>query len=422
MKNIYIVDEHQSSKQNGVGTYIIQLLKCFEGKEYNVNLLSFNSDEKELKIYKKKYYNEYCIPICGKDGFLKNGGLTLSVLRLYIDDSLENVFFINHSPCLAFLKNISKLFPLSRIIFVIHDQGWCAPLLGDKNKLKQILCKHSFPKNEKEKIKFIRKYVAEERKMYQVADDIVTLAKATNDLLIDIYEVPNEKIHLIPNGMDFSKNYNNDCQSVDMREKLGISDKEFVILYAGRTVESKGIVSLLAAFEQLYMTYPHVRLVIAGQVFNLNEFTRITPLSNSHITYTGLISHEQLSGWYQIADVGILPSYTEQCSYFGIELLAQANLIIATDGHNMTDMFDESVSIISHVSKDLSIFQNELHNALTEAIQMSLQDKEILRSEARKRAKERYSLKTMKQLYLNLVDTTQKNHEKSKYTSCRIQC
>lgn len=50
MKHIYIVDEHQSSKQNGVGTYIYQLLKCFEGNEYDVNLISFNSDEAEFKV------------------------------------------------------------------------------------------------------------------------------------------------------------------------------------------------------------------------------------------------------------------------------------------------------------------------------------------------------------------------------------
>ncbi len=59
MKHIYIVDEHQSSKQNGVGTYICQLLKCFEGNEYDVNLISFNSDEAEFKVEQRPFYTEY---------------------------------------------------------------------------------------------------------------------------------------------------------------------------------------------------------------------------------------------------------------------------------------------------------------------------------------------------------------------------
>ena len=95
MKHIYIVDEHQSSKQNGVGTYIRQLLKCFEGSGHDVNLLSFNSDEKRLGTETLSTYTEYHIPSFGMGGFLNNGKLALSLLRLYIEDSDNNVFLVN---------------------------------------------------------------------------------------------------------------------------------------------------------------------------------------------------------------------------------------------------------------------------------------------------------------------------------------
>ena len=77
MKHIYIIDEHQSSKQNGVGTYIQQLLKCFEGSVHDVNLLSFNSDEKEFMVEHHSSYTEYHVPICGNRGFLQGGSARL---------------------------------------------------------------------------------------------------------------------------------------------------------------------------------------------------------------------------------------------------------------------------------------------------------------------------------------------------------
>lgn len=123
MKRIFIIDEHITSKQNGVGTYIRQLLKCFEDSELEVNLLSFNADGKELLIERKRPYNEYHIPVCGMGGFLENGLLTLPLLRLYIEDTPENVFFMNHSPSDVFLRVLHRLFPRSRLVYVIHDQG-----------------------------------------------------------------------------------------------------------------------------------------------------------------------------------------------------------------------------------------------------------------------------------------------------------
>ena len=165
MKHIYIVDEHQSSKQNGVGTYIRQLLKCFEGSGHDVNLLSFNSDEKEFKIDAKVNYREYHMPLCGTDNFLKLGALSLPLLRMYIEDQESNVFFVNHSPCSSFLTYLKKCFPLSRIIFVIHDQGWCAPLLGDSLLMREIVESKKYLDQKCKSCKFIKQYCADERKM-----------------------------------------------------------------------------------------------------------------------------------------------------------------------------------------------------------------------------------------------------------------
>ena len=170
MRHIYIIDEHQSSKQNGIGTYISQLLKCFEDCIYNVTLLSFNADEREFSTNKHATYTEYHVPTCGKNGFLNNGALSLSLLRLYIDDSRDNIFFVNHFPCDRFLHVLKKLFPLSYTIFVIHDQGWCAPLLGDADMFRKVLTGTYCPKKNKQIWQHIRNLTTREKCLYRNAD------------------------------------------------------------------------------------------------------------------------------------------------------------------------------------------------------------------------------------------------------------
>ena len=135
------------------------------------------------------------------NGFLNNGKLLISLLRLYIEDSKDNIFFVNHFPCDLFLADIKHHFPLSRTIFVIHDQGWCAPLLGDVNMFKKVLAAKHLPKGHKNEWMHIREITHRERRMYRLVDDVITLSNSTYNLLLDTYGVPAEKIHLIPNGL-----------------------------------------------------------------------------------------------------------------------------------------------------------------------------------------------------------------------------
>lgn len=408
MKHIYIIDEHQSSKQNGVGTYIRQLLKCFEGSGHDVNLLSFNSDEKVLGIEKQPAYTEYHIPAFGMGGFLHNGQLALPLLRLYIEDSNDNVFFVNHFPCDKFLADIKFIFPLSRIIFVIHDQGWCAPLFGDVEMFKKVISKKHLSRVHKDEWKQIRDITHRERRMYKLADAIIALSNNTYDLLLDTYDVPKGKIHLIPNGLQQPATSCSHEEKALIRKRLGITEDEIVLLYTGRTSPSKGIIPLLRAFDQLWLENPMMRLVIAGEVFRFNEFAKHTPNSAAHVTYTGLLPKKQLAEWYQIADIGILPSYTEQSSYTGIEMLAYGKLIVTTDGHNLKDMFNGETAVVAHIgakrSEDSSMFVSTLTEAIQKAMGMNDLTRFKLQQNARAHYERVYSFSQWKNIYARLIN------------------
>lgn len=402
-KRVFIVDEHLSSKQNGVGTYMRCLLDCMQGLDVETSFISFNSEEKEFCFYKRRGCTYYCFPICNGGRMLESGSLCWPILRMYVADNKDNIFFINHSPCVEFLKSLRKLYKKSKIVFTIHDQGWTASLLGNRKRLHEIISKNYPHKKIYEKELFCKRYFRQECRMYQMVDKVICLSESTKKLLLDTYKVSKEKIHLIPNG--YSETY---CQYTptmrkQLRTDMGIGQGELLLLFVGRTVKSKGIEELLTAFENLWKSDNRLRLVIAGEVYRFNDFAKLTPHSASHITYTGLIPTEQLQKWYQISDIGVLPSYSEQCSYTGMEMMANGLLIVTTDGNGLTDMFHSNYNaLVAPIEPNLS---KSLEHTLDYALCLDEDIRMSIRHHAKEYLTMHYSLSAMREGYHNLIHT-----------------
>ena len=58
------------------------------------------------------------------------------------------------------------------------------------------------------------------------------------------------------------------------------------------------------------------------------------------ITFTGKVDKELLSVFYQISDVGVMPSFHEQCSYVAIEMMAYGLPLIGTDTTGLKEMLE----------------------------------------------------------------------------------
>lgn len=407
MKRVFIVDEHISSKQNGVGTYVQHLLNCMKSPDVELNLLSFNSDDtKYFSIFRKKGIYYYCFPVCAQGRFLMNGPIMMAVLKLHVVDSLNNIFFVNYSPCDEFLASLKEAFPLSKLVFTVHDQGWTAPLLGDVQLLYKVLKLRYLPRDQRDIYKFVRNYCAKERTMYRIVDAVVCLSEETNRLLQNVYDVPVYKINLILNGWKQKKNLREILSKEELRQRLSIGTNEKVLLFVGRLVKAKGIEILLKTFEVIYKKHPEVRLIILGRLLSLDDYVKLVPESISRIVFTGQISPERVEEWYRIADIGVLPSYSEQCSYSGIEMLAAGLLVVATDGRGLKEMFhDGENSLVARIgNSEVEIeFIKNLTKVLLQAIELPEKDRNKLCDQAKADACLRYSLPLMRDGYQCLL-------------------
>ena len=75
--------------------------------------------------------------------------------------------------------------------------------------------------------------------------------------------VPEEKIAIIPNGIDLSE-YASLPPEGSFKKKFGIKEKEKIVLYLGRIHKIKGIDILVKAFANVIKKLDSVRLVVVG--------------------------------------------------------------------------------------------------------------------------------------------------------------
>ena len=74
---------------------------------------------------------------------------------------------------------------------------------------------------------------------------------------------PTDKVVTLYNGIDLGRFDKRLYQKNKVRRRLGISEDEVVIMYAGRLVPEKGVYELISAFNQL-KGFDNARLLIAG--------------------------------------------------------------------------------------------------------------------------------------------------------------
>lgn len=404
MKRIYIVNELASSKENGIGTYIRELLCCLSTLDVDIYLLSFNSVEPEFLIKTEEGITEMLFPQFPYGYFMNHSDIINGFLQIYIPDSLDNIFILNHSPCINLLTSIRRSHPLSKVIFVIHNFFWTSGLLGDIAKMRiLILNRHRICIKKKYHYQLERYDI--EKSTYEMSDAVVCLSKDTLGILRNIYNIEANRIYLIPNGLREQNSFGGKEEKRKIREELHISTDERILLFVGRLTEAKGVNALLKALYIIVKKYSKLKLVLAGSIKSSellqSEHEGIAP----NIIFLGQLSSKTLRKWYTISDIGVIPSYCEQCSYVGIEMLMFGLPIVASNAFGVKNMFRNNVDVrIAEIGnrKNNSEFAANLAKTILELLE-SEQLCENLSTEARKAYNETYNIQKMKKNYGHLI-------------------
>ena len=119
--------------------------------------------------------------------------------------------------------------------------------------------------------------------------------------------------------------------AADLRREFDLPDRYF--LFAGRLVREKGVFELLAAYARLDETLrQQIGLVFAGDGICRGELERQTAsISAGTIRFVGFAQRDRLAVVYSLAEMLILPTYTDTWGLVVNEAMACGLPIIAAD-------------------------------------------------------------------------------------------
>jgi glycosyltransferase len=407
-KKVYICDEYISSQKNGIGSYIREFLYCMKQVDVEVCMLVFNANVQEVILLEEEEIEKMLFPPFKLGDFMDNATIVGRFLKMHILDSSDNIFFINHSPCEDLLREIRKACPLSKLVFTIHDMGWTSAFTGDVHKFKKMVHGEKVMEADKRQERILSFY-NEEKRMYALADRVVCLSKDTFDLLQDTYFLPSDKIVLISNGLRYKEDIYQSKDRDELKRELFISKDDKILLFAGRPTMKKGMHALLEAFGLVLEKEPNARLVIAGfdNETNIKNLLTMASAFATRITFVGLINKEQLYKWYSVANAGIIPSYYEQCSYTGIEMMMHGLPIIASDGYGLRNMFCEGINaLIANIGnrENNKEFAPNIATAISEILASKKLAQELSEG-AKLKFQSTYHINNMQESYKHLLDT-----------------
>lgn len=339
--HIYIFSENYQAEAYGIGSYIQSIKSILLKREkYILNIIHITPNYSECHTeYSNKNLIEYYIP----DSFYRLNKDTEKIYyrnMWYILISYVNIckqersiFIFNYYKDIYFIKRIKNEFKNSFIIFTIHYQNWCFLLKGNFEYYKNVIKNKQSIKNKLDE-DLMNSFLIE-KDVYENADKIICLCKYTRNILQELYNISEDKIILIYNGLSSNVKKINKHDKITYRNKLGIKEDEILILFAGRLDEIKGVDILLDAFNKLDNPNKY-HLLIAGS----GEYDKYLMLTNmrTNISFLGFLQKDKLHKLYQICDIGIMPSFHEQCSYVAIEFMMYGVPLIHSASTGLKEM------------------------------------------------------------------------------------
>ena len=173
--------------------------------------------------------------------------------------------------------------------------------------------------------------IDEEEALARESDRIIVAAKQEKERMLAYYDLPPEKVSVIPSGID--RDLFRPGDRVKAKLQLGFG-KEKLILYVGRIEPVKGLDLLIKAVTLLPAEENYRLLIIGGDDLNSPLVQRLKEISAElgiarKINFKGLVEHDQLSLYYNAADITVLPSAYESFGLVVLESIACGTPVVA---------------------------------------------------------------------------------------------
>ncbi|MGI6686459.1 MAG: glycosyltransferase family 4 protein [Bacillota bacterium] len=190
---------------------------------------------------------------------------------------------------------------------------------------------------------------------------VIVCSRYMRSELQRIFQVPENKIQVVPNGVDISS-----FKFVDpnFKRRDYAANHEKIVLFVGRLVPEKGLQVLLDAVPKILHYCPEAKFIIAGTGPSGEYLKQKVHMINvsSKVLFTGYVDDNTRNGLYQNAHVAVFPSTYEPFGIVALEGMAARTPVVVTDTGGFREVVEHGVDgLKAYPGNPNSLADNIIH-------------------------------------------------------------
>jgi len=173
------------------------------------------------------------------------------------------------------------------------------------------------------------------------ANRVIVCSKSMKTEICDHFDLPKEKVDIIPNAIDATQ-YQASADPSVVRPRYGMGFGEKLVLCVGRLVPQKGMEYFIRAIPLVAKRFPEARFVIVGEGWSrdiLEEEARKSGHSEK-IRFTGFLPDQEVIDLMSSADVLVVPSIYEPFGIVALEGMATGAPVVASNVGGLSEVID----------------------------------------------------------------------------------
>lgn len=250
---------------------------------------------------------------------------------------------------------------------------------------------------------YVKKY---EGTLMRDSDHIIALTKMLKIRICRIFNVPEDKITVIPNGVAlniFSPKEENSIKIQRIKKELDIFDK--VVMYAGAMDKINGMLDIVTIIPEIIEENSNIKFVFMGRGPDQDKLIYLSKKYQKNINFLGVVPYEEMPLYYQMADVFVIPRPSTMSAETVtplklLEAMAMERCVIGSDVGGIAEVIKNGANGYLYKKGSMESFKEALKVALD-------RDNKQIGKNARKTIKDNFtwekSVCILKKIYDNLA-------------------
>lgn len=323
--------------------------------------------------------------------------------RIETEDFTKWVMQLNF----AMIEECIRLIRKSGGIDIIHAHDWLSMYAAKAIKwsfnIQMVATLHATESGRNNGIRTeMQRYISSaEWLLCYEASKIVACSNYMKSQIVSTFNISEEKICVIPNGVNVGQYANQG--DLSLFRKQYADDNEKIIFFIGRHVFEKGIQLLIDAAPDIVAKYSNVKFILAGEGPMTEELKRKVKNMGyeKKIVFPGYMDIDNKNKLYMVADVAVFPSLYEPFGIVALEAMAAGCPVVVSDTGGLGE-------IVNHKYTGMKMINGQVKSLGDNVVELLMDEKlaSLVKKNALELVKEKYAWIEVAKLTAKMYEQT----------------